>query len=577
MRRLHRARHFLRDSSGHFALMTAIVTPVAITLAAFAVDAGSLYVEKRQAQGLADLAAITAAANIDKAAEAALITMHDNGAVKVTLSGATTQTDDDDGEQHGAGDRGDEIIVVPGQYVADPAVPAGLRFTPGAKPENAVQVTYRTTGTRYFAGALIPPPTITTTAIASASAQAAFSVGSRLAALNDGVVNGLLSGLTGSTISLSVMDYNALLSADISLLTFLRALAIDLDLKAASYDEVLDTEVTIGQIGRALSKMPSLNGNAKAAASRLSTQATKPGAPKLRLSDMIGLGDIGGQLLAANIQQIGADIDVMQLLMASAIVAGKGKQIGLDLDATIPGLLDVAVNLAVGEPPQHSQWFNIGAGGELVRTAQTRLSVVAEVGGLLGVRVRIPLYLELAFAEARLKSVSCPTGRSDSARVTVDARPGVANLYVAEVDKSKIGGFANPAPRSPARILHVPILVTVTGEAHAEMSNTTYKPLVFTASDIAAGKIKQVSTQQFTQSLTKSLLSSVSLDVKPLGGILTIGIPSNLTSLIGNILGAATPALDGVLYSLLTTLGVSLGQADVRVHGATCGRAVLVQ
>ncbi|MEO3998497.1 pilus assembly protein TadG-related protein [Mesorhizobium sp. CAU 1732] len=558
--------------------MTAIIMPVAITLAAFAVDAGSLYVEKRRAQGLADLAAITAAANIDKAAEAALIAMHDNGATAVTLSGATTPTDEEDeDEQHGAGEQGEEIIVVRGQYVADPAVPADLRFTPGAKPENAVQVTYRTTGTRYFAGALIPPPKVTTTAIASASTQAAFSIGSRLAALNGGIVNGLLSGLTGSTISLSVMDYNALLSADVSLLTFLRALAIDLELTAATYEDVLDTEVTIGQIGRALSKMSSLDGNAKAAASRLSSQATTPGAPKLRLSDMIGLGDIGGQLLTANIQQIGADIDVMQLLMASAIIAGDGKQIALDLKATVPGLLSVIVDLAVGEPPQNSQWFNIGAGGELVRTAQTRLSVVAEVGGLLGVRVRIPLYLELAFAEARLKSVSCPTGRSDSARVTVDARPGVANLYIAEVDKSKIGGFANPAPRSPATILHVPILVTVTGEAHAEVSNMAYRPLVFTASDIAAGTIKQISTDQFTQSLTKSLLSSISLDVKPLGGILSIGIPSNLTSLLGNILGAATPALDGVLSSLLSTLGVSLGQADVRVHGATCGRAVLVQ
>src|SRR5690606_8788074 len=63
---LHRATRVLRDTSGQFALMTAIIAPVAITLAAFAVDAGSLYVEKRQAQALVDLAAITAAANLGK-------------------------------------------------------------------------------------------------------------------------------------------------------------------------------------------------------------------------------------------------------------------------------------------------------------------------------------------------------------------------------------------------------------------------------------------------------------------------------------------------------------------------------
>jgi uncharacterized membrane protein len=42
-------------------------------------------------------------------------------------------------------------------------------------------------------------------------------------------------------------------------------------------------------------------------------------------------------------------------------------------------------------------------------------------------------------------------------------------------------------------------------------------------------------------------------------------------------LGAVTPVLDKLLYNLLGMLGISLGQADVRVTGATCGRALLVQ
>src|SRR5690606_29438243 len=114
-----------------------------------------------------------------------------------------------------------------------------------------------------------------------------------------------------------------------------------------------------------------------------------------------------------------------------------GKQVGLDLGATVPGLLSVSVDLGIGEPPQKSPWFTIGAGGEVVRTAQTRLRVVAEIGnhnalaGLLGARIRIPLYLELAYAEARLKSVACPTGRPESVEVKVAARPGIANLYLA--------------------------------------------------------------------------------------------------------------------------------------------------
>lgn len=553
---LHRATRVLRDTSGQFALMTAIIAPVAITLAAFAVDAGSLYVEKRQAQALVDLAAITAAANLGKAEQAAMVTFADNGATDAAS--------------------GNNVTVVTGHYNAVGAVPKD-RFTAGAGPVNAARVVYRTTGSRYFAGAIIPPPEIVVSATAGTEAEAAFSVGSRLAALDGGIVNALLGGLTGSSISLSVMDYNALLGADVSLLSFLDQLAIDLDLEAGSYQQALDTSVTVGQIAKALSKTPGMSGNARAAAGKLAFQASGGRAPTLQLSRLIDLGQSHGNLLAANIEQIGADVGVLEILALSAVVAGKGKQVALNLGANVPGLLAVTVDLAIGEPPQQSPWLRIGSNGDVVRTAQTRLSLVAEIGGLgglLGAKIRIPLYLELAFAEARLKSVTCPSGSPANVKVAVEARPGIANLYLAEVNPGKIVDFANPAPRAPARLVQMP-LVNVTAQAHAEIAEMDYKTLAFSASDIASGKIKQVSTQAIVGSLTKSLFSSLQLDVNVIG--LGIGLPSNLTGLLGQTVGAAAPALDAVLVNLLSTLGLALGQADVRVHGANCGRAVLVQ
>ena len=54
---------------------------------------------------------------------------------------------------------------------------------------------------------------MSTVAVAKAEAQAVFAVGSRLASLNGGIVNQLLSGLLGTSVSLSVMDYNALLAS----------------------------------------------------------------------------------------------------------------------------------------------------------------------------------------------------------------------------------------------------------------------------------------------------------------------------------------------------------------------------
>lgn len=579
-------RRLLRERSGQFAVMTAIMMPVALTLAAVAVDTGSLYLEKRRAQGLADLAAITAAANLDKADEAVRLVLADNGvpqtAIGVVDASGRTQWrsgPDVDVARHSA-------VLARGRYVASPEIGPAERFTPdppaSAGAVNAVRVTFRTTGTRHFAGALIPPPKIAVAATAATTVQAAFSVGSRLVKLEDGLANALLRGLTGSSISLSAMDYNALLGAEISLLSFLDALAIELGLTAASYSQVLDADVTLGQVGWAIAAAGGIGDTAKAAAQKLGAQAGGAKAPTFPLSRLVGLD---GDTVRATVQQVGAEVGVMELVMMSAILAGKGRQVGLDLGASVPGLLSVSVDLAVGEPPQQSSWFTIGGGGEVVRTAQTRLRLIAEIGnhnalaGLLGARIRIPLYLELAYAEAKLKNVSCPTGRPDSVRVKIDARPGVANLYLAEVDPSKIVDFANPAPRSPAKLIHLAI-VSVTGQAQAEIAAMAYKELTFTADDIADGTVKQVSTRTIVSSLTQSLFSSLQLEVKvELGllGIPLLSLPSNVTSLLGQTVGAAAPALDLVLGALLNALGLSLGQADIRVHGAACGRAVLVQ
>lgn len=563
----------VRDNSGQFALLTAFMTPVAIILAAFAVDAGSLYVEKREAQGRVDLAAITAAANLSRASEAARLTMSDNGVTSIV----TAQADAYGKPVFSSGIADDQIVAVTGNYRGAPGIAPELRFVAGAEPRNAVKVTYKTTGTRYFASSIIPTPEIIVEAIGESSSWASFSIGSRLLDLrNEGLVNQLLGGLLGSNINLSLMDYKALLGANISLLGFLDALAIETGITAGSYTQVLDAEVTMGQISRALSNSSRLPADARMAAGRLAQKTSASNAPRIRLADFLNLGDTGGQILQANVQQLGLDFNVMELVTGSALVAGKGKHVTLNLGATVPGLLATRVTLLVGEPPQYS-WIAVGTPGQLVRTAQTRLTIVAEIGGPLGANIRIPLYLELAYGEAKLREVTCPDGNPDNARVVIDARPGVANLYLAEVDPSKISGFANPAPRSPANLLHVPVVVTVSAQAHAEIGNMAYTPLTFTRQDRDNKVIKKVSTTQLTGSLTQSLLSSLDPKVTALGGILQIGLPANLGSTVALLVRGATGSIDALLTDVLSLLGIAIGEVDIRVYQASCGRAVLVQ
>lgn len=571
--RLATLRRLLRDTSGNFAIMTAIFTPVALALAAFAVDLGSLYLERREAQAITDLAAITAAANLDRPEQAALLTFADNGIGRVALVSAE-DADDPEIETDGSPEH---LIVIPGRYVADPDIASALRFVAHGEPRNAVSVTYRKHGTRYFAGNLTGPSVIGTTAIASSAADAAFSVGSRLLALEGGVANAVLGGLTGSSISLTVMDYEALASVDVSLLGFLDRLATDLDLSAATYDEVLDAQIGIGQMARSLARTGGVPAGLSAVLNRLAGQAGGSPERKIRLRQILALGDHGTALAGRIGGPLALEVGVLELIGAAAAVASGGRQVSLDLGGSVPGLLDLTLSLSIGEPPQASPWFTVGSGGEIVRTAQTRLFLdarIAGVGGILGASIRIPVYVELAFAEAKLRGVECPTGRPDSVRVSVDARPGVAALRLAEPDLARMQDFGRAVPLSLARLVQLP-LVTVAAAAHVEIASTRYRTLTFTAADISSGAIRKVSTDNIASSLTGSLLSNAQITPKVAG--LGLGVPPALMSALGSTLSGAAAPLDRVLMDVLGTLGLSIGEADVRVHAARCARSVLVQ
>ncbi len=82
-----------------------------------------------------------------------------------------------------------------------------------------------------------------------------------------------------------------------------------------------------------------------------------------------------------------------------------------------------------------------------------------------------------------------------------------------------------------------------------------------------------MTTTNFTSSLTSSLLGDLSLTVNV--GPLGLPIPG-LGSTVSGIIAGATSSVDQLLASVLATLGVGIGQADVGVSGVRCDGAVLV-
>ncbi|RWN30791.1 MAG: hypothetical protein EOR97_16275 [Mesorhizobium sp.] len=581
------ARLMLGDRKANFTVMAALSAPVALALAAVAIDEASIYTERREAQAMVDLAAITAASNMTKVNTAVVTTLTDNGmpGVVVQSSGQTIEP--------AAGKT--VVTVTPGRYVASGAN-VGQRFQASVTPYNAVRVTLKKIPARYFASSLIPTPVIGTQAIASMTPQATFSVGSRLASLNGGILNALLGGLLGSNISLSVMDYNALLSADVSVLSFVDGLATQLNLTGVSYSDVLASKATVGQIATAMANVPGLGNTAKVALQTIASKST--GTVQIPLSHLVDLGSVGKLGLGQRPAGLGVDASALGMLTAAAGLANGSKQVDVALGATIPGVLSTTLAIAIGEPPQSSPWLAVGEAGTVVRTAQTRIKLLVTVGvgnpnlggGISLLSVKLPLNVEVAYAEAKLTDISCPSG-PDSLKVTIAAKPGIAavNLAASDADNSPtaFADFSNPQSFSDANIADVSLnllllkipLILVKGSAGADITNVSPTNLVFNKTEIAAKAIKTTPTRDITQTLTTSLVDKLSLSVNALG---ILGL--DITALLGTVKPAVTTLLktvtapvDTLLYNLLDTLGVHLGEADVRVTGATCGRAVLVQ
>ncbi|WP_296746165.1 TadG family pilus assembly protein [Mesorhizobium sp.] len=577
------ARSMIGDKKANFAVMAALSAPVALALAAFAIDEASIYNERRTAQAMTDLAAITGASNITDIQNAVVTTLKDNGMPGIIVQQPGQTVTPTAGQT--------VVAITPGQYTAASTTAVGQRFQAGVTPYNAVNVVLHKIPARYFASALIPPPVIGTQATASMTPMATFAVGSRLLSLNGGILNSLLSGLLGGNISLSVMDYNALVSADVDVLSFTSALATQLNLTAGTYSDVLASKATIGQIAAAMASVPGLDGTSAAALQAIAGKATST--VKIPLNTLVDLGGVGNLAIGQKPPGLGVSASAIGMLTAGAVLANGTNQVALNLGATIPGLTSTTVTIAIGEPMQFSPWLSINQVGTTVRTAQTRIKISSSVtigtsalgGGVNLLAVNLPLNVEVAYAQATLTNITCPNGPS-SIKVSIAAQPGIAALHLANTTGTGFANFSQPQSFTNAEIADVNLslllvnipLLQVMGSAATAITNNGPQTLTFNATDIANKATKTVSTRNITQSLTSSLINNLSMSINALGlGLDVTGLLNTITPAVTTVLNGVTAPVDNLLYNLLSTLGVSVGSADVRVTGATCGRAVLVQ
>ncbi|MES2859938.1 MAG: TadG family pilus assembly protein [Pseudomonadota bacterium] len=537
---------FLRDERGSIATMTAIFGTVICSLAALTVDLGSIALEGRTLQGAADLAAMSAAQNLDQATLAAQATAAAN------LDQVSVQ-------------------VLVGRYQADPTKAPGARFAAGPDQPNAARVTLTRESPLYFGRWILGRDRIvlTRTATAASTAQpprAMFSIGSRLARLDGGVANQLLSGLTGSSVSLSAIDYSALADAKVNLLGFSDALAMELGVEAGDYETLLTRQV---DAGRALRVLRDLAGNqGDSALTKLVSAST---GVTVTMGDLIGLQGDADEGIA---QGLDASVSVLDLAMAMLETGGK-RQAALSLGA-FPGIASLSVDLAIGERPNRSPWLTVTGDGEpIIRTAQARLYVRARTAQKLSglAQVDLPVVIELAASEARLDAIAC-----EPRSVTLGVRPGVGKATIGAIDERQLKDFTRPLSPTPATLMSVLGLVTLTGHAEVEAADRGFRAVRFSDADISAGTLKTVTASGLTQGLIVSLVQRLDVTVKVIGLGLGLG---GIVQALGVLLTPLGPVLDAAINPVFDLLGLHFGQADVRVHDATCPdetarRAVLV-
>ncbi|WP_019906971.1 TadG family pilus assembly protein [Methylobacterium sp. 77] len=548
-----RASTFSTDRRGSVAVFTAFGMTALMAVAAIGVDLGAMVLARRRAQGAVDLAAMIAATNLTNANALARQSLSDNGYAAA------------------------QIVVESGTYSGDAKLAAGSRFVAGVAPASAVRVAIQTTTPTYFAPALGfgRDVAIGVKGTAATAQFASFTIGSGLASVDAGIANAILGAMLGRTLSLSVMDYNALLSTRIDAFRFLDALAPTLNLKAGSYSDIIKGSATIGQFTAALQVAAASTGGGSAASSALAqiSAALQAGGQTLQISDVVGLGDLAALSPGAGTK--GPQISVLDTLSEAVSIANGNRQVSVNLGPSIPGLLKTQITIGIGERKQSSGYVQPNSPQATVNTAQTRILIEASLTLPLGLgSLTLPIYVQAAQAKATLRTVTCPWSDTGRRQISLDALPGLADLAIANIPGNLIDpNAATPDLTGAATILQVTPLLNVSARSRLTLGSPYAQSVSFNDDEITRHTSKTVTSYGMTQSAVTSLIQNMSLSVNGLGLI----APGLLTSTVATALSGVAPALDGVLANTLRTLGLRLGTADLTVDGARCDQAVLVQ
>jgi uncharacterized membrane protein len=584
----HGIRPTQRRQRGSMAVAMMLMLIGLITILGI-VEVGYLYSAKRDAQKVADLAALSGVQQLTTPADTcptAAITSASNNA---TTNGATT-----------ANGYSTPSISCGGQ----PASSSSMLAPASTSSVAAIKVDVTRNMNHLFGAGMAWTGThpVSATAVAiNTQPIASFSVGSRLVGIGSGSpLNQLLSSALGTQLGLQLLSYNGIANTNISLLNLVNQLNIN----AGTVNGVLSAPITV--TGFLNAYVQALQQSSNAANIDLGFVNSQVSSIEAQIGNTaINLGDILNVNANTTNPNVALNTDVSALDILNAVLLAADSQNAVALNGgsiNVPGVATVGLQLAVIAPPQ----IAVGGVGTTAHTAQVRLALnitalsTPLTGGesLLGV----PIYVEVAPADATISSINCGNTQDT---VGITATPGLVNAFLGTLPSTAFTNTTSswttlvqsgiPAPLIQANVnllgpLGLPVLQLVTISGSAYVVGTANLPTLLTfdvptpVSHPLNPPLMQTAGSPSTTSLSTvvtSLLGSSTLQTTAtlLGGI-NVTLPSATLSPLLSILSSALtqppttgvlPSLDSLLVSpLLKATGIEIGTADVNLIDVKC-------
>ena len=401
--------------------------------------------------------------------------------------------------------------------------------------------------------------------------------GPRLASVSTAqgaLLNPLLGSLTGTTLTVNVLDWQAIANGNVSLLGTLNALQATLGV--ASPATALNTPITLGQLTGAISTAASQAGNTSLAASvgNLAAQLTLPGTIKL------------GDLLTSDGLVGTTQINVLALVDGAAQLFNTKNVVTMPTALTVTGaqlgqssLASVSVQVQAVEPPV----YVCGPAGTTFHTAALRVKLgltlasvslnTSALNSVLGTTsltlASFSVYVEVAHASGVISAVNAITNA-----MTVQATPGIASLYLGTFNDLQffdrthtINAATDLTPGTIAQLQLVGQTIGV--YAKAAVTGVAPTPTVFNFSGTGVQTQTATTTGLTATSLLTSLVGNLSVTISPSLGNVTDGLVLPiLNTLISTAVAPVLEAtLPNVLDPLLSLTGIRVGEVDVSGGG----------